>query len=697
MMEKDNTKKTIMQICVTHGLILSKGSQLQKQHEEGTKEKCRWKKYNPKKDNPKYNESKIKKENIPKDTRSQSRILYDFAMSKIEKLYIEENNQDEVFALVKMDDHVELINVTSSYAIEWLTDEYSKSIDDDDIHSEDFYKKVTHTIKSKGKRGNSERVKINNRISQLDDSIWYDLGGNEWNAVKITKKEVKIVNLDNKAPLFTRNQSTYPQVLPKYDNQNALEELADLLKIRPVDKVVFIAHVVCFFLSSIPIPIMVFDGTAGSIKTTATATIKKIVDPSGKQKDDNVHAISKTPDDLIIDLYGEYMSGFDNVSYVDNDTSDIFCRAVTGATNIKRKLYANKSRTILKFMSKIVLNGIIPTLEYPDLQTRILNYERLVIDQSNLMLEKNFNKKLKILLPNILGNIFNLLSYSLQDYSILSNKIKPKTRMADFEVWGEIVSRRLGFEKNRFLGRYYEKLKEETVKTQNAYPIISAIQNLMNDKEVYEDSATELYSKLCYIAENLGINTKDKFTKFPKGSNKLINHLKSVESNLRTSGFNISTYYYTKRDNRYTLNSSVIKISKKEIQKTLVENHEKIPLAPLAPLAKPEKPKNQAQNQEKRAKGTFDGKQVPLAKNAGSRHEKSKAKGAKGAKGTFEENPTEKIIIKDLEKTKQDLRNSSFEVWNNGTVKCKLCNSKLDIPSAVNHTCKRRQNRGAKL
>ena len=307
-------------------------------------------------------------------------------------------------------------------------------------------------------------------------------------------------------------------------------------------------------------------------------------------------------------------------------------------------------------------------------------------------------------MPNILGNIFNLLSYSLQDYSILSNKIKPKTRMADFEVWGEIISRRLGFEKNRFLGRYYEKLKEETVKTQDAYPIISAIQNLMSDKEVYEDSATELYSKLCYIAENLGINTKDKFTKFPKGSNKLINHLKSVESNLRTSGLNISTYYYTKRDNRYTLNSSVIKISKKEIQKTLVENHEKIPLAPLAPLAKPEKPKNQAQNQEKRAKGTKKRakgtclpSKVPLAKNAGSRHEKSKAKGAKGAKGTFEENPTEKTIIKDLEKTKQDLRNSSFEIWNNGTVKCKLCNSKLDIPSAVNHTCKRRQEQGGKL
>ena len=193
----------------------------------------------------------------------------------------------------------------------------------------------------------------------------------------------------------------------------------------------------------------------------------------------------------------------------------------------------------------------------------ILNYERLTVDGSNMMLESDFEIKLKLLMPQILGNIFTLILDSLQDYPRLSKKIRPKTRMADFEVCGETISRRLGFEKNEFLNRYYEKLKIETIKSQDAYPIISAIQELMTDRDVYENSATELYSKLCFISEKQGINTKDKFTRFPKGSNKLVSHIRSIESNLRTCGFEITRYHYTKRDSRYPVNTSIIEISKK--------------------------------------------------------------------------------------------------------------------------------------
>ena len=54
-------------------------------------------------------------------------------------------------------------------------------------------------------------------------------------------------------------------------------------------------------------------------------------------------------------------------------------------------------------------------------------------------------------------------------------------------------------------------------------------------------------------------------------------------------------------------------------------------------------------------------------------------------------------IVTNLEETKQFLRISGFEIWSNGTVKCKSCNGKMDIPSAVNHTCtKRTKKEGVK-
>ncbi len=632
-----------MQKCSVHKTgSFVKGSKLQKLHESETKEKCKWKSYNPKKDNPAYKKSKInneKKSATPKDARSQSRILFDYAMSHIKKLYIQDNNREEVYALVPINSHAEFINISSSRFLNWLSDSYSKIIDSNEIHGEDFYKKISHAIESHCKINISERTKFYNRSAQLDDSIWYDLGTDDYTAIKITKNKVDTVKLGVNTPFFERTQSTYPQVLPNYDdNQNALKELAELLKIKPVDHAVFISHVTCFLFSSIPVPIMVFDGTAGSIKTTATATIKRIIDPSGTSKDDNVFDISKKPDDLIVQLEGEYMSSFDNVSYVDGDTSDILSRSITGATNVKRKLFKNKERVMLKFMSKMVLNGIIPTLEYPDLQTRIINYERLLIDDSNRILEKDFEKKLQTLIPQVLGNIFSISSVALHNYPKLSKKIRPKTRMADFEVWGEIISQISGYKKNKFLNRYHAKLKDETIKSQDAYPIISAIQSLMNGIDVYENTASDLYSKLCYISENLGINTKDKFTKFPKGSNKLVNHLKSVESNIRTCGFDIIFYYHTKRDEKFLRNSSIIKISRKEQQRqtTLKDRDTKRPLASLSPLPTPKKVQNQAQNQKSSGKdGGKDTKQHPYHKDTDSRHKKTTDKDGKGDKDTF--------------------------------------------------------------
>ncbi len=223
----------------------------------------------------------------------------------------------------------------------------------------------------------------------------------------------------------------------------------------------------------------------------------------------------------------------------------------------------------------------------------------------------------------------------------------------------------------------------------------------MTDRDVYENSATELYSKLCFISEKQGISTKDKFTRFPKGSNKLVGHIRSIESNLRTCGFEITRYHYTKRDSRYPVNTSIIEISKKEKQTTLTERMSKVPLAPLAPLAEHKNTENQAQNQENKAKGTAKGtngsKTVPLAQNEYSRHKKPNVEEAKGAKGTFDILSDEKSkqkghtkIIRNLEQTKQQLRKSDFEIWNNGTVRCKLCNGKMDIPSAISHTCSKR-------
>lgn len=539
-------------------------------------------------------DKKIQK-SLDSDGRSDQKKLYDFALTRIEKLIVSENNSDEVFAIIKNNDHIETINLSSTRAIHWLTNEHIQVGDLDKLHAPDYYKTILNTITSKASMNGTGKEIIYNRVAQLSDEIWYDLGNSKWQAIKISKGKVKTEKLDKDSPIFRRNQSLQEQVMPRKGNNLSLDHLVNLLHILKKDQLVFKANLICLFLQSYSIPMIVFDGSAGSIKTTATATVKTIIDPTGKQREDNVSSMAEKPNDLIIQLYNRYLSSFDNVSYIDSKISDVLCRAITGSSNQRRKLYTNDEEAIHSFRSKIVLNGIIPTLDYPDLQTRIISYGRDSIDESNLLTEQEFQERLDTLLPGILGQIFITLAKALEKYTKLKDKIKPKTRMSDFEVWGEIISRCLGNKPNEFLKDYHDKVIQQNISNQENYPIIEAINILMKHKKTHEDSALNLFNDVCTIAEeDLKINLKDRFIKFPKHYNQITKHLKVVKPLLKTLGFDVESYHWTLEDPKFTKHASIVKLTTIEKQKKLSKDFDMKPsLSSLPSLKKKnEKPKS---------------------------------------------------------------------------------------------------------
>ena len=601
----------------------------------------------PKDHDNKKSEKQLKKKTNKyiqtKDQRTSPKILYDFAQSKILKLVISENNSDEVYGVVSINKHVEVLNLVSARARHWLNNLHS-SIDTSEIHSDDFYKTVLNSMISKAQMNGTKRVKIHNRIAQLKDEIWYDLATSDWKAIKITEDNISTISLDENSPFFSRSQSMQNQTMPKKGDDLALDKLAELLRIIPKDRLVFKVHLVALFLEAYPIPMMVFDGTTGTLKTTATASIKAIVDPNGISKEDNVSAMSEKQDDLIIQLFNRYLSSFDNVSRIDGKTSDVLCRAITGSSNPKRKLYTDKDESILNFKSKIVLNGVVPSLEHTDLQTRLIKYERISVDEIERLTEKEFNQKFLELLPYVLGKIFITLSKSLKEYPLLEKKIKPKTRMSDFEVWGEVISRVLGNNDNTFLERYHEKLKEESISAQESYPIVSSLLTFMEHRTVYEDAASSLYGSLAEIANESGVDTKSRFISFPRSSNKLTKHLKIVDSILKSCGITVQTYHYTKNDGRFTKHASIVKITKKPSIEPLDSFGKRpSPSSPSSPL------QNQAQNKPKISEGTGEdphlGNKVSSPKNTDSRHENSSGEGSEDGEDTFQ-----RLVSQDAEK-----------------------------------------------
>lgn len=503
------------------------------------------------------------------DSRTTSKKVYDFTMSRIKKLVISQNDSDGTYAIIESNGHFESINLESKRARQWINDQYSRNVESNDIHGDDFYKTVIDNIISKAQMNVTEKSKIHNRIAQSENEILYDLGTPDWKIIKITPDGIETVNYNIAMPLFRRTQSLQVQVIPIYENEKALEQLAKLLHISDEDTLVFIVHLVCMFLESCSVPMMVFDGSAASLKTTATAAIKKIVDPSGKGTEDNVSAMSEKPEDLIIQLNNRYLSSFDNVSFISKDVSDKLCRTITGASNPRRKHYTNNDEIMLSFMRKIVLNGIIPTLDYPDLQSRLLSYARKPIDENNRITDHEFNEKFELLLPSILEKIFTILQKSLKSYPGHKNAIRSKTRNGDFEIWGEIISRELGYTKNNFLTSYHGKTIDGQISLMGSHPTVSLIQSFMENKESYENTISHLYQELTSIAVKSDIDIHSRYIRFPKTSNYLTKELKIVDPAIKAIGFTVEIYSYTKSDGKFTKHASIVRITRKLIQSTL--------------------------------------------------------------------------------------------------------------------------------
>ncbi|KFM20023.1 EF-hand calcium-binding domain protein [Marine Group I thaumarchaeote SCGC AAA799-P11] len=487
------------------------------------------------------------------DDKSDEHKLLDLVESRIYKIIISQNNSHEVYTVVKFENHFESILLGSERSIDWLNVLMNTEIKPDRLYSNDFYKIILNTIIAKAKMKSVPKEHVFNRISFKNNEIIYDLANDDFQGILISSKKISKISFDENTPVFTRPKTTIQQDLPIYDNENALDDLVDLLQIK--DRQLFKIHLISKFLEHIPIPIMLFDGKAGSFKTTTTASIKRIIDPSGSTKEDNVMSIPNKYDDIIMALYHRYETVLENVTKIDNETSDVFCRAITGSSNIKRELYSNFDEVILTFKRKLTINGVTPNLDNTDLQQRIISYDR---NTSKIIGEDEYERIFAEIKPKVLGQIFQTLQKVLCKIDNFS--IVPKTRMADFEKWGELISQSLGYEEESFRELYLSKLESSAISSKEAHPIVSIIEAIMADKKDYRDTMGNLYSLIKKIAVEMGIDITSKYIRFPKISGQLGRELTVVEPVLEKLGYSVKQWNNTEY-NEFTKNAKLVSIS----------------------------------------------------------------------------------------------------------------------------------------
>lgn len=519
----------------------------------------------------------IIEEELSRPEENTSEKIYKFAKTKIKKCIVLENDSSQIFALIENDNHIETIDLSNTKAKSWLR--YSYYSQTGKNPSDEMYTNALLLIKAEAIHARTaSREPIFNRIAMSSGSIYYDLTTSDWKALKITKDSVKTVNLDISSPVFVRTQSQKQQFMPVFEDKNTLDELMDLLRIPKEDRQIFKVHLISMFLEGFPIPVMSIIGEHGSIKSTISKSVKQLVDPSGAK----TISLSKNSDNLVLSFHNRYCVCFDNVSKIDQPISDILCKAVTGDGNVKRKLYTDSDEIIYDYKRKIILNGISPNLEFPDLVDRNITYVTGKVSEEERITEEEFEKKFNILLPSVLGQIFQTLSDTMKIYDSVKIEIKQLPRMADFAIWGECVSRTLGYESLSFLNQYKEKIKLHSIDTNESYPIISIVEDMLKDRDSYEDTLQKFYKTIKICAESEGIDINSRHVNFPKAANKIREHITRLKQNFRTIGLEIDIAQYTKRDKRHPRNRQIIYISK--IKNTIAYYGEDQSSPPLPPF-----------------------------------------------------------------------------------------------------------------
>lgn len=409
------------------------------------------------------------------------------------------------------------------------------------------------------------------------DAIYYDLTNRKWDAIKITPEGWEI---DKNPPiLFRRYGSERAQPYPDRNYRpDTFDEFLNLLNLksehREIQKQLLKPLIVTMLWpNTTPKPILILSAAQGSAKTTAFELIRDLVDP-------NTTLTTSLPrEDFNLKQYlsHNFVSFFDNVSDISDSQSDVLCRAVTGAGDMKRKLYENDEDIIYNYRRILGLNGITNAATRADLLDRGLIIEFGEIPRVERKLLRVIWRQFMQLKPKLLAFCLDVISEVMKerqkwqgiddDYFGMEDLIVQKgglPRMADWAILAEQVSAIIArkeckpYKPGTFLEAFDKNLDILNTEAIKSSLVAESLISFMTDWEVmkrgideakygdsyphWEGSPTMLLATLNdFITNNpsIGINIKAK--PWPQDSSVFGKELARITPNLRALGITIDS------------------------------------------------------------------------------------------------------------------------------------------------------------
>ncbi len=377
-----------------------------------------------------------------------------------------ENNTYAMVHNEKHDSH-DIIDLDSDEFSELLSRLYYEETNGNTLAKRDWKQQVIETLRA---LITSEPIKLYNRAVWLRDQgiVYYNLSNKKNQILKITKHGGEIIKQSPELIIFKKLPDNYVQVLPDEtynitDKTDYLDKFLDNYNFEDEnEKKILKYYIPLLFLDCPPYPINFITANAGCGKGVLSRQIVSLVDPREHGIGDE--ALSNTlkldvreTRERLLTIYDKYICCFDNVSKIPKPILDEFCMMVTGFTDEKRTHYKNKEMTKISGKRPIIITAIQNTAPNPDFNDRVMHTRLLKIKtiKTEAQLWDGFYKLKPTLLSFIASKIADFLKRYEED-----TDITPKTRMADFEVNAEMMSRCFINGNGEFQNIWLEKRKE---------------------------------------------------------------------------------------------------------------------------------------------------------------------------------------------------------------------------------------------
>lgn len=384
---------------------------------------------------------------------------------------------------------------------------------------------------------NSNHHTLYRRVCIRKGNVYYDLGLPDNQYLKISKEQIGVV--ETTRLLFLRNSVFLPQVEPDLTGQpEGILSLIDKhfhIK-KESDKIILATFLIgCFFTSKVPTPVLQVYGEKGSGKTIFAEHLLSLLNPTSA----GGYSLPRKADDVAIVLSSDYMVIFDNVSWISNEISDLFCRNCTGGTHVKRRFFTDNSQRRLKLGAVVVFNSTHQSVMRSDLADRTLYFQLERFRQEERQGDYALNQSWKKDLPAFFGDLCLAVQGVLNDSQ--EAEYQSPIRLTDWYELCVKAGRQLGYSEEDVYFAFEENRKCATESIVGGDVLLYSIEQFILQKEYkkynsYETALTlscsEWFQKLKFFAlDNCGVRKG-----FPGAPEVLTRRMGENKSNLEEIG-----------------------------------------------------------------------------------------------------------------------------------------------------------------